>query len=140
MTVNAPAIGPGLLTIGAAAALTNFSSQIRSAKLVPNVTKGDPIDVLSGEQAPGDRTETHTLVVSLQSDFGHADSRTEWLWEHRGEAHPFVYIPNNALGRQITGELVVEPIEIGGDVKTKPAAEVTFDLVGDPVFGAVAGG
>lgn len=137
MTVNAPTVGPGLLTIGDEAALTNFSSQIRSAKLVPSVTKGDPIDVLSGEQAPGDRTETHKLVVKLQSDFGHADSRTEWLWTHRGEQHPFVYVPNNALGRQISGQLVVEPIEIGGDVKTKPASDVEFDLVGAPVFTAV---
>lgn len=134
MTVNAPTVGPGLLTIGEAAALTNFSSQIRSAKLVPNVAKGDPIDVLSGETVPGDRTETNTLVISLQSDFGHDDSRTEWLWEHRGETHPFAYVPNNALGRRISGSIVVEPIEIGGDVKSKPNTEVTFDLVGPPEF------
>lgn len=134
MTVYAPAIGPGTLTIGTDTELTQFSSQCRSAKLVPNVDKGDPIDVLSGEQAPGDRTETHQLVVNLQSDFGTVDSKFEWLWEHRGEVQDFVYIPNTALGRRITGQITVEPIEIGGDVKTKPAAEVTFDLVGDPVF------
>lgn len=134
MTVNAPSIGPGTLTIGADTDLTVFSSQCRAAKLVPTVDKGEPIDVLSGEQAPGDRTETHQLVVTLQSDFGTANSKTEWLWEHRGEAHSFVYIPNSSLGRRITGTITVEPIEIGGDVKTKPSAEVTFDLVGDPVF------
>ncbi|MGK3947429.1 hypothetical protein [Microbacterium sp. K2] len=136
MPVKAPTVGPGSFTIGSEAALTNFSSQIRGAKLVPNVTKGDPIDVLSGEQAPGDRTEENTIVVTLQSDFGHADSNTEWLWAHRGEQHPFEYVPNNTLDRKITGTLVVEAIEIGGDVKTKPSAEVTFDLVGPPVFEA----
>lgn len=138
MTVNVSPVGPGTLTIGATDALTSFSSQIRSARIVPNVDKGDPIDVLSGEQAPGDRTESVQLVISLQSDFGHAESRTEWLWEHRGEQHPFEYVPNNTLSRKITGTLVVEPIEIGGDVKSKPAHEVTFDLVGDPEFGAVS--
>ncbi len=140
MTVYAPTVGPGTLTIGSDAALTNFSSQCRGAKLVPSVGKGEPIDVLSGEQAPGDRTETNTLVVTLQSDFGHTNSKTEWLWEHRGEVHDFVYIPNGQLGRRITGQLTVEPIEIGGDVKTKPSAEVTFDLVGDPVFDDAPGG
>ena len=130
MTVNAPTVGPGLLTIGSEAALVNFSSQIRSAKIVPNVAKGDPIDVLSGEQVPGDRTESYALVVSLQSDFGHEDSRSEYLWAHRGEQQPFSYVPNNALGRRISGTIVVEPIEIGGDVKSKPNAEVTFDGVG----------
>src|SRR5690606_29816019 len=100
MTVNVSPVGPGTLTIGATAALTSFSSQIRSARIVPNVDKGDPIDVLSGEQAPGDRTESVQLVISLQSDFGHAESRTEWLWEHRGEQHPFEYVPNNTLSRK----------------------------------------
>lgn len=140
MPVKAPTVGPGRFTIGAAAALTNFSSQVRGAKLVPNVTKGDPIDVLSGEQAPGDRTEENTLVVTLQSDFGHAESLTEWLWDHRGQQHPFEYVPNNTLERKITGSLVVEAVEIGGDVKTKPSAEVTFDLVGPPTFSAYAAG
>ena len=65
MPVNAPAIGPGLFTIGNTGNLKNFSSQVRGAKLVPTVTKGDPIDVLSGEQAPGDRTESSKLVVTL---------------------------------------------------------------------------
>lgn len=134
MTVNIATVGPGLLTIGSAAALTNFSSQMRSARIVPSVSVGDPIDVLSGETVPGDRTETFALVVSIQSDFGHNDSRVEWLWKERGKTHPFAYIPNNALGRRITGSIIVEPIEIGGDVKSKPAHEVTMQLVGAPVF------
>lgn len=137
MPVKAPTVGPGSFTIGAAGALTNFSSQMRGGKLVPNVTKGDPIDVLSGEQAPGDRTEENTLVVTLQSDFGYTGSNAEWLWEHRGEQHPFEYVPNSTLERKISGTLVVEPIEIGGDVKTKPSAEVTFDVIGDPIFGDI---
>lgn len=138
MPVKTPTVGPGSLTIGAAAGLTNFSSQMRAAKLVPNVTKGDPIDVLSGEQAPGDRTEENTLVCTLQSDFGYTGSNVEWLWEHRGEQHPFEYVPNSTLERKISGVITVEPIEIGGDVKSKPSAEVTFDLIGDPEFSDIA--
>lgn len=133
MVVHAPAIGPGRLTIGAGATTADFSSQCRGARIVPNVTKGDPIDVLSGEQAPGDRTETVTLVANIQNDFGRVNSLAEWLWNHRGEVHDFEYVPNT-LGRRITGQITVEPIEIGGEVKTKPAHEVTFDLVGEPLF------
>ncbi|WP_024357252.1 hypothetical protein [Leucobacter chironomi] len=134
MTIYTPEVGPGLLTIGAPAALMNLSEQCLGAKLIPSVKKGDPITVLSGGSAPGDRTESHKLEVTLQSDFGVADSVTEWLWEHRGEVHPFVYNPNNSLERGIKGELTVEPIEIGGDVKTKPSAKVEFDLNGAPEF------
>lgn len=134
MTINVSTVGPGKLTIGAAGALSNFSSQIRGMRIVPNVTKGDPIDVLSGEQAPGDRTESCQLVIRLQSDFGHDDSRAEWLWAHRGQTQPFEMIPNNALGRRVSGQIVVEPVEIGGDVKTKPDHEVTMDCVGMPII------
>ncbi|WP_396190135.1 hypothetical protein [Flavobacterium sp.] len=138
MTVNTVSIGPGSLTIGSDLLLTNFSSQVLSGKIVPNITKGDPINALSGDTASGDREETFTLVVKLQADFGLTGSRDEWLWEHRGEEHDFVFIPNSSVGRRITGVLTVEPIEIGGDVKTKPSHEVTFDLSGAPVFDTVA--
>ncbi len=136
-TVQAPAVGPGTLTIGATAALMNFSNQCTAATLVPSVDKGDPINVLSGAQAPGERTETFALKVTLQGDFGVLNSTTEWLYEHRGEEHPFTYIPNVALARKISGTLVVEPIDIGGEVKTKPANDVEFDLIGEPVFASV---
>jgi len=138
MTVNTITVGPGKLTIGADAGLTNFSSQIRSGKLVPSVDKGDPIHVLSGEEVPGERTEKFQLTGNVQQDFGAIDSRVEWLWEHRGETHDFEYVPSTAAGRTITGQLIVEAVDIGGDVKSKPTSDFAFDLVGEPVFDAIA--
>jgi hypothetical protein len=139
VTVNTITVGPGALTIGAAAALTNFSGQITQCTLKPKIEKEDPINVLSGEQVPGDRTESFTLDGTLLQDFGAASSTTEWLWEHRGQTHDFKYTPSTAGGRTITGRLEVEPIDIGGEVKKKPTSEFSFALSGAPIFGAIAG-
>lgn len=134
MPIKTLTVGPGLLTIGSDTELTVFSEQVRACKIVPNVTKGDPVPVLSGGELPGDRTETFTLDATFLQDFGTENSTTEWLYEHRGEVHDFVYVPNTATGRRITGQLEVEAIEIGGEVKSKPTSDVSFPLVGEPVF------
>lgn len=139
MPVNTITVGPGVLTIGSDTALQNFSGQITSAKVTPNVDKGDPINVLSGETVAGDRTETFTLNGTMLQDFGAAASKTEWLFAQRGVTHPFVYTPSSAAGKSISGSLVVEAIEIGGDVTTKPTSDFEFELVGPPVIGEAAG-
>lgn len=138
MTVNYITVGPGTLTIGEEAALEEFNSQVTSCKLTPSVDNGDPINVLSGEQVPGDRTESFTLDGTFLQDFGKSDSRTEWLFTHRGEQQPFEFAPSTAAGKSITGELVVEAIDIGGDVKTKPTSDFSFIIVGEPAIGTVA--
>ena len=138
MAVNTITIGAGSLSIGAAGELTNFSGQITSARLVPSIDQGDSITVLSGESVSGDRSESFTLEGTLLQDFGTTDSTTEWLFTERGETHVFEFIPNTAKGRKITGSLVVEAVEVGGDVTTKATSDFTFVLVGAPVFAAVA--
>jgi hypothetical protein len=137
MTTHTLTVGPGTLTIGESTGITVFTGQCTSCKLVPTVTKGDPIPVLSGDEVPGDRDEAFSLDGTLLQDFGATGSTTEWLWNHRGETHDFVYAPSAAGGKEITGQLIVEPIEIGGDVKTKPTSDFSMDLVGAPVFSSI---
>lgn len=137
MAVDPITVGPGTLTIGATLDLVSFSSKVTSCRVVPNVNTGDPINVLSGEQVAGDRDESFTLAGTFVQDFGITDSTTEWLFENRGSELPFVFVPNTARGRQVSGTLTVEAIEIGGDVKTKPTSDFEFTLSGPPVIGAI---
>lgn len=137
MAIKTVTVGPGKLTIGADADLTAFESQVTSCTLVPKVDNGDQIYVLSGEGVPGDRSEEWTLEGDVLQDFGHQDGRVEWLFAHRGQLHPFTYVPNSKLGRQITGTLQVEAVDIGGDVNSKPTSKFEFRLSGEPVIGAV---
>lgn len=138
MAVNTVTIGAGQLTIGAVADLINFSSQTTSVKLVPSVDQDDAIRVLSGESVAGDRTESFTLEGTILQDLGAESSTTEWLFEHRGETHVFEFVPNTAKGVKVTGSLVAEAVEIGGDAGTKPTSDFEFVVVGDPLIGEVA--
>lgn len=138
MAVKTITMGPGALTIGSDLNLTSFESQVTSVRLVPNVDSEDPVHVLSGESVAGDRAESFTLEGSMLQDFGDASSTTEWLFTHRGEEHPFSFTPNSAKGRKITGNLVVEAIEIGGDARTKPQSDFEFVVVGSPIIGSGA--
>jgi len=145
MAVDFYTVSPGTLTIGTDADLTDFSAQVTSCKLTPAVNNGDPINVLSGEQVAGDRTESFTLDGTFLQDFGSSSgggsaSKTEWLFTHRGETKDFVFVPSTTRGRAITGQLVVEAIDVGGDVKTKPTSDFSFVIVGEPAMGAIPSG
>lgn len=133
MAVKTMKLGPGELSIGEAVGATVFSSQVRAVKLVPNVEKDDDEYVLDGQMVPGDRTETWTLEGTLVQDVGAAESSTEWLFDHRGEVHPFTFVPNTAGAVTFTGEITVEAIEIGGDAMTKPTSDFEWALIGEPV-------
>lgn len=136
MTVNYITVGPGTLSIGATGSLTDFSSQATSVKLTPSVDNGDALNVLSGEQIPGDRTESWTLDGTFVQDYGSAGVTTKFLFDHRGETMDFSFVPVNATATDaITGKLVVEAIDIGGDVKTTPTSDFSFVIVGAPVLG-----
>lgn len=139
MPVKTMKLGPGELSIGGTTSPTVFSSQARSVKLVPSVDRDDDEYVLSGEQVEGDRTETWALEGTFVQDVGATDSTTEWLFDHRGERHPFTFVPNTATGVGFTGEIIVEAIEIGGDAMTKPTSDFEFALIGPPTKATQAG-
>ena len=139
MAVNTLTMGPGTLTIGADANLTQFASQVTECVLKPKVDNDDPIPVLSGEEAPGDRSESWTLEGSLLQDLGATGSVVEWLFTHRGELHPFTFVPRTGTGvKQIVGTLQVEAVDIGGAARTKPSSDFEFVVIGEPTISTVA--
>lgn len=139
MAVKVLTIGPGVLTIGSDSLLSSFESQVTSVSLVPDVDTDDPINVLSGEQVAGDRSEAFTLEGEMLQDFGDTNSRTEWLFTHRGEEHPFSFTPNSSKAKKITGNLVVEAVTIGGEARTKATSDFEFQVIGSPVIAAIGG-
>lgn len=145
MTVDTITIGAGTLALGETGTLTNLESQVTSCRLVPNVENGDPTNVLSGEQAPGDRSENFTLKGTILQDFGRDTTGggtdiTAWLYEHRGETMPFTFTPNTSRGKSVSGDVTVEAIEIGGDAKTKPTSDFEWQIVGAPTIDAGGAG
>lgn len=137
MTVNTITMGPGTLTLGESGTLATLSSQVTACRLVPTVENEDPLNVLSGEQAPGDRSESWALAGTILQDLGALDSTTEFLFTNRGVQMPFEFIPSTAAGKGFTGQIIPEAIEMGGDAKTKPTSDFEWQLVGEPVLGDV---
>lgn len=132
--------GPGKFVIGETADLTVFDSQVVSITLEPDVSTGDSRKVLSGEIAPGDRTEAWNITGTLLSDFGAENSLVEFCFTKRGQQLPFRYTPATASGKEITGTLTIEAVAIGGDVGETPEPDFEFALVGEPVLAPITGG
>lgn len=137
MAVNTLTMGPGKLTIGSDTMLMQFESQVTECVLKPSVDNEDPVPVLSGEEAPGDRSESWTLEGSLLQDLGATTSVVEWLFTHRGELHPFTFVPATAKGKQITGTVQVEAVDIGGEARKKPTSDFEFVVIGAPTLATI---
>lgn len=132
MTVETITVGPGVLNLGAPASVRAFASQCTKCTLTPKVDTSDPINVLSGEQVAGDRTESWTLDGTILQDLGAVTSLVEWLFTNRGTTVDFEYTPASAKTRGVRGQVQIEAVPIGGDVKTKPTSDFSFQLVGEP--------
>ncbi|MFJ2144158.1 hypothetical protein ACIOJF_02510 [Glutamicibacter sp. NPDC087831] len=137
MAVNAQTLGAGTLTIGASTDIIQLASQVTEVELAPEVDRGDPIRVLSGESVNGDRTENWTLSVTFLTDLGETTSVWEYLFENRSSVMPFTFTPNNSKGKQINGSLTVEAASLGGEAGATSTSEVEFSLVGEPTISAI---
>lgn len=134
MTVNITRLGPGVLTFGESDSLSTWSSQVTKCSVVPEVKTDDPVPVLSGESAPGERTEAFTIKGTILQDLGAATSISEWTWEHRGETMAFKFVPNSAKGKAVLGECTIEATEIGGEVSANATAEFEFPCTSAPTI------
>lgn len=129
MAVKRTVLGPGHLIIDPSTGPMAFESQVTNCRLVPSVDTGDAIPVLSGERVAGDRTESFTLQGSMIPDFGQEGSLQEWLFTNRGKTMDFEFVPRKDLSKQLVGSLVVEAVEIGGDVTTSNPVDFEFQVL-----------
>lgn len=139
MAIKKYTVGDGTLTIGAAP--LDISAQVTSMRIewTENVTTADVIPVLSGEETGGEEEATYTaaLAGNVVQDID-AAGFVEYSWTNKGTEVPFVFVPNTAKGRQVTGTVRVSPVTLGGDVRDKtPRSDISWSCIGDPVLGDV---
>ncbi|QTF71763.1 hypothetical protein [Arthrobacter woluwensis] len=137
MPIKSSKLGPGRLTLGAVGTTQEFASQLRSCKLEPSVDTSDPIPVLSGEELPGDDTLTYVLSGSILDDYT-MTGLAVWSKTNAGKTLPFEFVPNTADKLMAKGNVVVQPIAIGGDVKERNENDFEFRGVGDWTYSATA--
>lgn len=142
MTIKASKMGPGTLLLGTTP--LDITAQITQCVLNPseNVNEGDITPTLSGEELidDDDVSYTYTLDATLFQDLT-AAGVVDWSYDHKGEWHDFVFVPNNEEARGLSGQVRVSPIAIGGEVKKRNTSDISWKARGadaahpDPIFG-----
>jgi hypothetical protein len=134
---TATKLGPGLLTIGDTGTLMDISCRLSAAKVEWDKDKEDDVPVLCGDTIAGATTYTSKLTGTIAQDLHDPEGLVNYSWEHKGEQVPFVFVPSTAAGQQVTGTLILDPLDVGGDeVKKNMMSDFEWDIVGDPVLGA----
>lgn len=128
-------LGPGSLVVGETGTPMEFSCQITAITLEFDVNADDDVPTLCGGTLTGDETETANLTGTAIQDLS-GGGVVEYSWDNAGQVLPFTFIPNTELGREITGELKMRRLNVGGDVKTSPTSDFEWPCVGIPVLGA----
>lgn len=117
--ISSRKLGPGTLTLGAGAMAA--AAQLTKCRLTASenvTTSGSTIKVLSGETKDGTSEETtysYALTGTFLQDDPGVGSVVDWSWTNKGTEQPFVFVPNTAGDRRVTGTLIPVPLDIGGD-------------------------
>lgn len=132
-------LGPGTIQIGEVGDLVDFTAQLTGGTVAWDKEKEDDVPVLSGGTKAGDTTYTATISGNVFQDLAAVDGLVEWTWANKGTQVPIVFTPSTAAGKSVSGEVIVDPIDVGGDeMKTSPRSDFEWDFVGEPVLGAIA--
>lgn len=141
MTVKTTKLGPGTLTVTIAGAGTplDFSCQASKAKVTPAVDQADDVTMLCGDVKPGARDYTATLDVTVDQDLEDPAGFVYATWTNRGEVASVTFTPNTETGGTVTGNVVVDPVTIGGDeAGADMTSDFTWAFVGFPTLTAGA--
>lgn len=123
-------LGPGILKLGETGTEQEFASQCTKAAIEPDFDDEDPTPVLSGDEVPGDFTETAALTGEFLQEFS-MESIVVWCKANSGSVVPFTFVPNTSSGFQVTGNCQVRSVTIGGDVKKQNTSEFEFPVIGE---------
>jgi hypothetical protein len=126
-------LGPGSLTVGAVGSPLDFSGRCTSAKVTWKVDTSDDVPTLDGGTVSGDRTYSATLEATVYQDdlYPGPGGLIDYSWTNKGTQVPATYTPYDG-GRAITGELVVDPLDVGGDVGKKNTSDIKWAFIGEP--------
>lgn len=133
-------LGPGTISVGTTP--LDFSCQVTAAHVDWSVDEGDDTIVLCGETVPGARTYSSVFAGTLLQDLSAAAGSgiVEYSWTHKGEQMAFEFVPSTTAGKQVTGQLIIDPLSVGGDeAGQNMSSDFEWKIVGDPVIGAVTG-
>lgn len=136
MPIKSYKLGDGTLKLGEAG-VQDVSCQVTNCRVEwsEQVTSTDDVDALCGETLKGEEEATYTanLAGNLVQDIDAAGA-VAWSWDNKGTQVPVEFVPSTVAGRKVTGTVRIVPINLGGDVKTRPRSDFTWKFTTDPVL------
>ncbi|QNQ90880.1 hypothetical protein GP475_09685 [Corynebacterium poyangense] len=126
-------LGPGTLKLGETGTGLDLSCQVKSAKVTWDNDKDDDIYTLCGDTVPGETTYSAKLELTALQDLS-TGGIIEYTWKNKGTKVKVVYVPNTAQGAKVEGEVIIQPCDVGGDVRSKPETDLELPFVGEPSF------
>lgn len=128
-------LGPGELTIGATAAPVDVSCLVNNATIAMSKDEGDSVTKLCGTVVPGAVTYTYALSGNVDLDLTDPAGLFAMSQDHAGEIQDFSFTPSTDAGTSATGQLVIDPLDFGGDeTGVTMASDFEFSIVGEPVY------
>lgn len=140
--VKSTKLGPGTLTFGPTATVQDASCQLQNGVVGWDKDKDDDITVLCGDVVAGGTNYTATLSGTFLQDLeDETTGLVKYSWEHKGETVEFVYTPNTAAGATVTGQVIVDPIDVGSteDFGATMTSDFEWDCVGEPTLSWAGG-
>lgn len=127
---RAQKLGPGELKIGGDE--LDISCQMTEVKITWDIDEDDAVPTLCGGTMPGDTTYQAKLEGEAYQDLTKGGI-LEYTWKKRGEIKSVTFTPTTGTAK-ITGSVVIQPLELGGEVGKKNTSDIEFSFAGDPVF------
>ena len=134
MAVQSFTQGPGTFSVGSVGSPLDLTAQVTNLTVEFSEEVDDSVPTLSGESLEGEATYPATLTGTLIQDLTDA-GMFDYTWTNKGSIVPFTFTPSTAVGRSVTGQVRIAPLNLGGDVKKKNTTDFTWTVIGDPVLG-----
>lgn len=133
---NTTRLGPGTLTFGPTGTPLDASCQMVNGVVAWDKDADDPITTLCGDTAAGGVTYNSTLAGTFLQDLSEVDGLVAYTWAHKGETVEFTFTPNTEAGATVTGDLVIDPLDVGSteDYGAVMQSDFEWDCVGEPVL------
>lgn len=130
------ALGPGTLKIGVTASpTTDFSCLVNNAVITASKDQGDSVTKLCGTVKAGAVTYTYEMSGNVDQDLTDAAGLHKLSQDQAGKALYYDFAPNTASGTKAVGQLVIDPLDFGGDEMGEIMnSDFAFALVGKPTY------
>lgn len=128
----------GILLIGETGSEVDYACQVTTINVEPTTDTEDDTPVLCGDVEPGAATYSATLNATVFQDLPltSPEGLTRFSWDHKGDKVAVRYFPNAQTmdGTAVEGTVVVQPMTVGGDLRTKPTSDIAWPFVGFPTI------